>query len=117
MKLSDIIAEVDENRPNQFDKDKKTGWVNEIEHKAVTEVISRAFWGSDAFTPYVYDRDSERELLIPDVHKDVYETYLYAKMDYTNGEIERYQVDAGMHQAAWDDYVKEFRRGHRPKPV
>lgn len=117
MTLADIIAEVDENRPNQFDKDKKTGWINEIEHKVYEQVINRSKWQEEAFTPYRYALDAERTLAVPDAHKDVYETYLYAKMDYTNGEIERYNADAAMHSAAWTDYAAEFRRNNYPKPV
>lgn len=117
MTLAELIAEVDENRPNQFDKNKKTGWVNEIEAKVVRAVINRAMWNEVIFNPYQYELDAEKELLVPDEHKDVYETYLYAKMDYTNGEIDRYNADAAMHSAAWTDYAAEYRRTHYPKPV
>ena len=116
MTLAELIAEVDENRPNQFDKEKKTGWINEIEAKVVRAVINRAMWNEVVFNPYQYELDAEKELLVPDDHKDVYETYLYAKMDYTNGEIERYNADAAMHQAAWTDFAAEYRRHHYPKP-
>ena len=117
MKLSTIIANVDEKRPNQFSKEMMTGWINEIESKACRQVIGRAFWGKDDFEPYDYERDSEAELRIPDEHCDVYETYLFAKMDYTNGEIERYNADAAMHQAAWTEYAAEYRRSHYPRPI
>lgn len=116
MKLSTIIATVDEKRPNQFDKEMKTAWINEIEAKACRQVIARALWAQDDFVPYNYELDSEKELRIPDEHCDVYETYLFAKMDYTNGEIDRYNADAAMHQAAWTEYAADYRRSHYPRP-
>lgn len=117
MRLSDIIARVDEARPNQFDKDIKTNWINELEAKVHRTVLRNTLWGSDGYEPYVYDRDSERTLAIPDEHCDCYETYLYAKMDYTNGEIDRYNADAAMHQAAWQDFAADYRRRFYPRPI
>ena len=117
MTLAEMIAAVDKLRPNAFDKDQKTGWINEVEHRAYHQVISRALWHDEAFYgPYEYERDAERELLIEDAHKDVYETYLLARMDHANAEIDRYNMDASMHQAAWDDYARDFRRRNYPKP-
>ena len=116
MTLAQLIAEVDENRPNHYDENMKTGWVNEIEEKAVKTVINRALFNAVEFTPYDYDLNNETELMIPDTHKDVYETYLFAKMDYINAEFDRYNADAAMHDAAWKEYAAEYRREHYPYP-
>lgn len=116
MTLAQLIAEVDEYRPNQFDEHMKTGWINEIEEKAVKEVINRALFNAVEFTPYDYDTDAETVLLIPDSHKDVYETYLFAKMNYINAEFDRYNADSAMHAAAWREYAAEYRREHYPYP-
>lgn len=120
MKLAELIAYVDSIRPNAYDKDVKTGWVNEIERQAWEQVINRAVpdEGTDTIDypgPYVYDEHDETTLLIDDSHKDVYVTYLLAQMDYANMEIDRYNVDSAMHQAAWDGYAAEYRRNHLPK--
>lgn len=116
MTLAELIAEVDVYRPNHYDYDMKTGWVNEVEEKAVKTVINRALFNKIEFTPYSYDLNAETELLIPDSHKDVYETYIFAKMDYVNAEIDRYNADAAMHDAAWREYAAEHRREHYPYP-
>ena len=115
MTLAEIIANVEACRGSQFDKDVLTGWINEVEHRAYDQVINRAEGNELTFTPYRYDTDAEKELAVPDVHKDVYETYLYAKISYTNNEIDAYNADASMHAAAWADYAAEYRRLHRPK--
>ena len=116
MTLAELIAYVDKIRPNAYDKDVMTGWVNEIERKAYEQVFSRA---EDFLTGYpglyVYDEHAETPLLIDDTHKDVYTTYILAKMDYANMELDRYNEDAAMHQAAWDDFAAEYRRNHLPK--
>ena len=116
MTLAEIIAYVDQIRPNAFDKDAETGWVNEIEHKVYDQIINKAV-GNTAVdpTPYLYDENGETELLVDDAHKDVYVTYILAQMDFANMELDRYNADAAMHQAAWQEYAAEYRRNHLPK--
>lgn len=115
MTLAEIIAYVDQVRPNAYDKDIMTGWVNEIEKQVWEQVINRAEGAVDYPGLYVYDEHAEKPLLVDDSHKDVYVTYLLAQMDYANMEIDRYNVDSAMHQAAWDSYAAEYRRNHLPK--
>lgn len=115
MTLAELIAEVEECRGSQFGADKLTGWVNEVENKVVEQIINRAKGNDVTFTPYKYEADVETILMVPDTHKDLYETYIYAKIDYINNEIDAYNADAAMHAAAWDDYAAEYRRGHFPK--
>lgn len=115
MTLAEIIAHVGDVRPHQYSADTLTGWINEIEARAVRDVINRARGNDEEFTPYKYDLDAERTLKIPDEHQAVYETYLFARIDYTNGEIDRYNADAMMHESAWHEYAAEYRREHKPK--
>ena len=116
MTLAELIAQADELRPNMFSKEMKTSWINEVESKVVKQVINKALWNHDTFTPYEYELNAETSLRIPDEHCDVYRTYLFAQMDYANAELDRYNADAAMHRAAWDDYAAEYRREHYPYP-
>ena len=116
MTLADLIAYVDQIRPNAFDKEIETGWVNEIEHKVYDQVINKAVGNiTNDPTPYFYDQNAETELLVEDAHKAVYVTYLLAQMDFANMELDRYNADAAMHQAAWQEYAAEYRRNHMPR--
>lgn len=116
MTLAELIAYVDQVRPNAYDKDMKTGWVNEIEHKVYDQVINKAVGNAITDpTPYIYDLNAESVLLADDAHKDVYVTYLLTQMDYANMELERFNADSAMHQAAWDGYAAEYRRNHLPR--
>lgn len=116
MTLAELIADVDENRPSAFDKDKKTAWVNEVEAR-VAKFLNSHIFAEVEFTPYVYDRDAEKELLLPAEYANVYETYLYAKADYANAEIDRYNTDAVMHEAAWNEFKADYRQSHYPKAI
>lgn len=116
MTLAELIAYVDNIRPNAYDKDVMTGWVNTIERQVYDQVLSRAAdYTGDTYGPYQYDLDAERELLVEDAHKDVYVTYILAQMDYANMELDRFNADSAMHQAAWQEFAAEYRRNHLPK--
>ena len=117
MTIAELIAMVDEIRPNQISKQTKTMWLDEIENRVFDEVICRArdccpFF---AFKPYVYDLDDTTQLAAPDVYSDVYRTYLFSKIDVVLGEIDRYNNDAALFSAAWNDYAAWYRRNHYPK--
>lgn len=69
------------------------------------------------FTGYSRDFDGARELLIPPPWDEVYVYYLYAQMDQRLGEIERYNNDAALFNAAWNDAVTWYNRTHMPLNV
>ena len=117
MTLIEMIAMVDELRPNQISKQTKTTWLNEIEHRVYDEVISRAarFCPWFDFKPYEYEVDDDTELAVPDYYCDVYRTYICSKIDVALGEIDRYNNDAALFEAAWSDYAAWYRRNHMPK--
>ena len=117
MKLADLIARVDMVKPNSFDKELKTSWVNEIEHRAYDEVISKARGHFGMYRPYDYDADAERALAVPDPYVSVYEYYLYSKIDMLYSEIDRYNNDVIAFDSAWKDYASWYRRAHYPKNV
>ena len=117
MTLIEMIAMVDEIRPNQISKQTKTTWLNEIEHRVFDEVLSRAecFCPWFKYKPYDYEIDDDTELAVPDYYGDVYRTYICSKIDVTLGEIDRYNNDAALFDAAWRDYAAWYRRTHMPK--
>lgn len=116
MNLGEMIAQIDKIRPSHYDKDDLTGWISEVDQRVVDEVLNKAVGFYLVFDPYLYDQDSERTLLIPNQFKEVYETYVYAKIDFSNAEIDRYNMDAAMAASAWNTFAAWFRRTHLPKP-
>ena len=117
MKLADLIARIDATKPNQYDKDLKTQWVNEIEYRAIDQVINMARGNHRRYAPYVYDLDAEKELAIPDMFVDVYVYYLSAKIDMLYSEIDRYNNDVLAYETAWKNYASWYRRNHYPKSI
>ena len=117
MTIAELIAMADEIRPNQISKQTKTLWLSEVEHRVYDEVIGRArgFCPFFEFRPYIYELNGDTQLAVPDVYADVYRAYLYGKIDMTLGEIDRYNNDAALFTAAWNDYAAWYRRHHMPR--
>lgn len=117
MKLGKLIAMIDGMKPNQYTKEVKTKWLSEVEGTVVDEVLNLARENHIEFEGYDYNRDVEKELLVPDRFLDVYQYYLFAKIDFQNSELERYNNDTAMYYAAFGNYAAYYRSNHRQKPI
>lgn len=117
MTLNKLIENMIQLRGLEFGTDIMVGWVNEIEAQAVEQVINHAEGCDLEFVPYEYEKDGERELLIPDRFQDVYMNYLFAKIDFNNQETERYNNDVAMLESAWNGYEAWHIRTNKQKPL
>lgn len=117
MTIAELLHMVDEIRPNTFSELTKTLWLSEIENRVFDEVIGK---GADCcpyfrFSGYTYPLNQETVLAVPDRYADVYRTYIYAKIDQSLGEIDRYNNDSQLHSAAWTEFAAWYRRHHYPR--
>ena len=55
--LKSVISMVDSIKPNAFDDEAKTAWINECEGLVQTEVL---LWASDEIITYTYEWDKEK---------------------------------------------------------
>lgn len=116
MKLKDMINQIIRLRGQQYDEDIMTGWINEIEAQAVEQVLSHAVGGVTEFEHYNWNKDQEKELLIPQRFQDVYQNYVFSKIDFLNQETERYNNDVSMFEAAWAEFAAWHIRTYSQKP-
>lgn len=115
MKLRELIESVDRQKPNQYGETDKTNWVNEIEQIVWDEIISQSEGEIPVLRRYQYDNDADAELLVPDPYCDVYMNYLFAKIDFSNAEFQRYNNDVALYSAAYDSFAGYWIRNHMPK--
>lgn len=115
MKLFELITEIDQVRPNQYDNDQKTKWVSEIEGMIIDEILNMAEGNEIEFSGYKYALDSEKELMLPDRFCDIYEHYLKAKIEFYDEETDIYNNEVAAYQSAYNQYAAWYRRNHMPK--
>lgn len=120
MKLRDVVGYATEYDGSQYDEDVITAWVTEIEGQVIDEVIGSAQKTGkegeeeeERILPYVYDRDADVHLLVPDRFGGVYHYYVKAKIDFMNQETERYNNDVALWNAEYNAYAAWHRRNHR----
>ena len=87
MKLKEVIEYVDELKPNAFSSETKTRWINALEGRIQTEVM---LFGPDNITTYTWEDDQDTELFVRPPYEEIYEDYLYARIDLANGEYDKY---------------------------
>ena len=111
MTLDQVIAKVDEVKPNAFSNDRKTDLVNEVEGMVQTQAF---LFAPEEFIAYSYDVDKDRELLVAPPHDKLYAPYLEAKIDYANGEYEKYNNSMQMFNSSWGEFLRWFALVYRP---
>ena len=109
--LKDVIDEVDEVKPNPFDNDTKTRWLNESEGTVQTEVVLLA---SVDVIQYTYATDQNVQLLVDPPHDKLYGVYLAARIDFANGEYEKYQNTMQLFNEFFDEFVRWYARNYSP---
>ncbi len=115
MKVSEIIAAVDELRPNEYSASMKTRWLSECEGTIVDEVLNRAEGNNIEFSGYRYETDQEKETLLPDRFTDIYLHYIRAKIEFYDEETANYNNTVAIYQASYAQYAAWYRRNHMPK--
>lgn len=112
-KISEIIARVDAYKPNDFSEPVKLKWLNDLDGKIgldvflmdITEIRARQL---------AYPEGLEMEPLVTFPHEDIYDLYLAAKIDYENGEYNRYQNTMAAYNEAYGNFVRWLARTYQP---
>ena len=117
MTLNEIITTVNELKPNQFEDELMLEWLNTVEGKAMNEVfcMREADERIEQLNYKKYDKRTEmgRELLIPEPYTDLYKYYLFAMIDLTNEETDRYTNSMLMFNNSWQEFTNYWYRTHK----
>ena len=126
MTIAQILAVVDETRPNQFDENIKIGWLSELDGRIFNEVIlthahdkvddGEGNMVEPTFTAYSQENEDE-QLIIPDTYADIYRHYLFAQIDYSIGETDRFQNSMIMFNSSLQQYKDWYNSNNKPNQV
>ncbi len=112
-KIKDIIERVDENKPNAFSQKTKTAWLAELDGKLAADVFLMNIVEA-RLLQYRYPDDLESELLVGFPHDTIYDLWLGAKIDYENGEYDKYQNSMEQFNAHYGNFVRWFAATYEP---
>lgn len=111
LKLGQVIAYVDDIKPNVFSDETKTAWLNECEGLVQTEVMLLAI---EEVIQYDFETNEETELLAKAPHDKIYWTYLTALIDFANGEYNKYQNTMQLFNTYFGEYMRWYALHYRP---
>lgn len=92
------MRRVERLRPDAYGEEVMAGWLSELDGKY------RLALEGTAGAAYVWPGDAETALFVPHPHDIVYELYLVCLIDWHNREIEAYQNDKAMFDAADEEF-------------
>lgn len=119
MTIAEAIARADELKPNVFASNIKKDWLSDLDSTVMIEII-RTHEGDEEYSGFAgYDdgTDGSTVLLAPEPYSDMYVLWLISKIDYYNGEFDRYSNTAAEFNAKYRDFADFWNRTHTPKGV
>lgn len=112
MTVMDAIQTADALRPNMYDDQVKMEWLRELDGRIKAEILN----SHEGFDENIsLNGAGDRELLVKEPYTEMYIYWLFMKIDYMNGETDRFNNDALMHNTAWLNYANYVNRTHMPK--
>lgn len=115
MKLTEVIASVDELVPNAFSNKQKTKWINQLERRIQSEVF---LWDvATMLVEYEYpvnEDDTDPELLVYGTYEEMYEQYLTAQIDLHNREYDHYENSMAVFEETFHSFAAWFINRYHP---
>lgn len=119
MKIGELIAYVTELKGREFSPAVYDAWLNEVEGLVQTRIHlvpegSVVRLVRDAEDPDAFDNT---ELSVPFPYDKLYAPYIEGKIDFANGEYERYENSMAMFEKFFTEYMAHYAQVHRPADV
>lgn len=111
--IREIIDRVDEAKPNAFPDDLKIKWLSELDGKIAADVMLMGIVEIRQLGN-AYKGNADMEPLVTYPHDDIYDKWLEARIDYANGEYNKYQNSMEMFNAAFSGFVRWFASNYDP---
>lgn len=117
MTVAEAIGKFDKLKPNQYGNEQKVEWLSDLDKRLVDLVFAKHENNpAEDWQPYeLYSEGVDgRELLVPDEFSDLYITYLTYKVDYFNGEFERFNNAALLYNTHLQEFMAYWNRENKP---
>ena len=110
--FKEIIARVDEMKPNAFSTSTKLSWLTSLNGKLAVDIFLMDISEVRALPQGM--AALEHEPLVGFPHEEVYEEYLAAKIDAANGEAREYQNRMQIYDSYYTNFVGWFKATYDP---
>ena len=115
MTLLEAVHKIDTVKPNSYTQPEKIKWLSNLDGIIKSEIIDTHEGGENVvFEGYDDDTDPDTVLLVPAPYDDIYIRWLEARIDYANGEYNKYNNTATVFNAAFESYSRFYNGHHLP---
>ena len=115
MTIGEAIERIDRLKENQYEKEDKVKWLSDLDKSLIDIVFSKHEDSEVEYSPYEESENADEiVLLVPDPYSELYISLLNYKIDYFNGEYERFNNAAMMYNLQLQDFMNYWNREHKP---
>ena len=114
MTIIEALTRFDNLKPNTYTTEEKIAWLSQVDGMIAREIMDThetefVFHGYDAET------DTRTMLLADEPFDNLYLSWLESRVDYYNGEYNRYNNSNAVFTAEYTAFQNHFNRTHKPK--
>mgnify|MGYP006932846422 CR=1 FL=1 len=120
MQIRELFARIDEVMANDWSKELKLAWLNDIERQVIEEVFDthemsteESLRASD-FKGYTAETPQDTVLLVQDPHSVLYQYYMEAQIARANGDKQQQQDATTLFDNAYLTYRRYVNRTRKP---
>lgn len=115
MKLIEAITQTDALKPNSYSQLDKIRWLSELDWDIKTNIID-THEGAEKVTFGGYNETTalDTDLLVAKPFDHIYLRWLEVKIDYANGEIDRYNNSTDAFNEVYAAYRNYYNRQNKP---
>lgn len=120
MQIKELFARIDEVMANDWSKELKIAWLNDIESQVIDEVFDTHVMSEEdriraaTFTGYTAETPEETILLVRDPHSVLYQYYLEAQIARANGDSTQQKDATTLFDNMYLTYKRYINRTCRP---
>ena len=111
MTIKEVINQFNNLKPNSYDDEQKIKWLSDFDGWIYENVFQTHSGTYPEWKPYTNDSEI---LLIEEPFTELYISLLSYKVDYFNGEYDRYNNSAVIYNTQLQEYRNHYNRTHTP---
>ena len=116
MTIIEAISRTDGLKQNSYTQKEKIVWLNKLDGMVKRQIIDTHEGGEElVFTGYTEQTPLDTVLLVPEPFTDVYQRWLEAQIDLTNGEYDKYNAAISLFNTEYQAFENDYHKNHMPK--
>lgn len=120
MTILEALDTINRMKPNTYDNHTMIKWLSTLDGLIFRQVISTHEQTLEegeepmTFEGYTDDTPLSTELIVGEPYDEIYASWLEAKIDYANGDIQKYNNSVVHYNDIYQSYVDDYNRTHMP---